>query len=415
MKNKAFAVMKWEFNEKVRSKAFLISLLLMPVIIVLFGVLPGLLAGKPDDESIAIGIVDDTNNFFTPLAKKIEEKYKLPSGAPNYVLRNIESTGDIENTKKAAINKILFGKIQGCFLIPANVYDSGKVEYRARNVGNFRILSRFERTFEEVISEYKLIKKGLSPQLVKEVQANIDIRSMKIDKKGKETESGFLETFYTSYIFIMMLLFLVLTSGQLLIRSFVEEKSNRVIEVLLSSATSNELMVGKILGLSALGLVQVGVWMFIALGLAIQTGINFVMWEGLLISLIYFVLGHLMYSAIFIGAGSPVTTEQEAQQLTTYLSLILVFPIVLAMPAMQNPDSTLIKVLSFIPLFTPSFMLLRIPIQMPAMWEIVTTVLLLLISNIICMWAAAKIFRLAILSYGKRPSLKELYVWIRTP
>jgi ABC-2 type transport system permease protein len=131
--------------------------------------------------------------------------------------------------------------------------------------------------------------------------------------------------------------------------------------------------------------------------------------------MVYFALGYLMYAAIFVAAGSPVTTEQEAQQITSYVSLTLVFPIVLAVPAMQNPDSMLIKILTFFPLMTPAFMLLRIPIQMPETWEILTTIGLLLVSTLFCMWAAGKIFRIAILVYGKRPSLGELYHWLRTP
>ncbi|MBI5463364.1 MAG: ABC transporter permease, partial [Ignavibacteriales bacterium] len=111
--------------------------------------------------------------------------------------------------------------------------------------------------------------------------------------------------------------------------------------------------------------------------------------------------------------GSPVTTEQEAQQITSYVSMFLVFPMVLAMPAMQNPDATWIRVLSFFPLFTPAFMVLRIPIQMPATWEILSTIGILLVSSVGMMWVAGKIFRTAILVYGKRPTLPELWRWVR--
>jgi len=210
-------------------------------------------------------------------------------------------------------------------------------------------------------------------------------------------------------------MFLVLTSGQLMIRSVVEEKSNRVIEVLLSSCSTTDLMVGKILGLSGLGILQVLIWGSIGLAISLKTGSTTFLAGNLLLSSVYFVLGYTMFAAIFVGVGSPVTTEQEAQQITTYVSLSLVFPIVLAVPMMQNPDSLLIKILTFFPLMTPSFMLMRIPIQMPHLWEILTTIGILIISTVFCMWAAGKIFRVAILVYGKRPSLAELYQWIRRP
>jgi len=210
-------------------------------------------------------------------------------------------------------------------------------------------------------------------------------------------------------------MFLVMTSGQLLIRSVVEEKSNRVIEILLSSCSARDLMIGKILGLSGLGILQMMIWGVIGLGIAIKSGANIFELEPVLVAAVYVVLGYFFYSAIFVAAGSPVTTEQEAQQITSYVSLMLVFPIVLVMPVMQNPDSSLIRILSFIPLLTPAFMVMRVSIQMPPLWEILSTLGLLLASAIFMMWIAGKIFRVAILVYGKRPSIPELIRWIRTP
>jgi ABC-2 type transport system permease protein len=243
--------------------------------------------------------------------------------------------------------------------------------------------------------------------------ADVDVKSIKVSEKGDEKETGFLETFFSGYIVIMMLLFLVMTSGQLLIRSVVEEKTNRVIEVLLSSCSARDLMVGKILGLSGLGIVQVLIWGLIGFAVSLKTGASIYTTSFLMLSLVYFILGYLFYSAIFVAAGSPVTTEQEAQQITTYISLMLVFPMVIAMPIMQNSNSLWIKVLSFIPLLTPALMVLRISVQMPALWEILCTVGLLIGSAIVMMWAAGKIFRVAVLSYGKRPTLPELIRWVR--
>jgi ABC-2 type transport system permease protein len=408
-------VARWEFMEKVKSKAFIISLVLMPLIMVVFGILPGLLASKPDDKAITIGVIDQTGTIVQPLAARLNEKYKLANGTPNYVLRQLSSDSSPEEQKIQA-NKLISSKeIEGYFSIPATVYDSGKVEYRAENVGNIRVSERFSRTIEEVIVEHRLKGQGLDPAVIRKLIATVDIKSIKVSEKGEEKESGFLETFFSAYIVIMMLMFLVLTSGQLLIRSVVEEKSNRVIEVLLSSCSARDLMVGKIVGLSGLGILQIMIWGSIGLALSLKSGTNIFVLENLLLSAVYLVLGYLLYSAIFVAAGSPVTTEQEAQQITSYVSLFLVFPIVLAIPAMQNPNSPLIKILSFIPLLTPAFMVLRIPIQMPETWEILTTIGLMIVSTVGMMWVAGKIFRIAILVYGKRPTIPELIRWIRTP
>lgn len=410
-------VARWEFLEKVKSKAFLISLVLMPIIMVGFGVLPGILASREDEKTQTIGIIDDTGMIAGALERRLNEKYTLSDGQPNYLIKDLKTidAGTPEQLKSLANALVSGADIEGYFTIPPSVYDSGKVEYRSDNVGNFRIIERFSRTIEEVVVERRLADKGYDPALVRKLTTNIDVRPIKVSRGGDEKDSNFLETFFSAYIFIMMLMFLVLTSGQLLIRSVVEEKSNRVIEVLLSSCSANDLMVGKILGLSGLGLLQIMIWAAIGAGLSLKFGSNIFATANFPLLVIYFVLGYLMYAAIFVAAGSPVTTEQEAQQITSYVSLTLVFPIVLAVPAMQNPDSMLIKILTFIPLMTPAFMLLRIPIQMPEPWEILTTIGILVLTTLFCMWAAGKIFRIAILVYGKRPSLGELFQWLRTP
>jgi len=412
---KYLQVAKWEFLEKVKSKAFIISLVIMPLIMVGLGVLSGFLAAGADEKPITVGIIDETNSIAGPLSARLEEKYKLPDKRPNYRIETIPRQEDFEKTKAFANSMIANDKIEGYLTIPAAVYDSGKVEYRAPNVGNIRIQERFSRTIEEVVVEKRLASKGYDPKLVRSLMTDVDIKSIKVNEKGEERESGFLETFFSAYIVIMMLMFLVMTMGQLLIRSVVEEKSNRVIEVLLSSCSARDLMVGKILGLSGLGIVQLLIWGVIGVVISMKTGSQSFSPEHILLSLVYFILGYLLYSAIFVAAGSPVTTEQEAQQITTYVSLTLVFPIFMAMPVMQNPDSMLYKILSFVPILTPTFMVLRIPIQMPATWEILGTIALLIVSVLLMMWAAGKIFRVAILVYGKRPTIPELIRWVREP
>ncbi len=413
MRDKALKVATWEFMEKVKSKAFIVSLVLMPIIIVAFSVIPGLLAMKEDDKPVTVGILDETGTLVQPLSERLDQKYKLAGGQPNYIIRNLGSeSGDL--SKSQANRMVSDGKIEGYFYVPVTVYDSGKVEYRAENVGNIKLQERFSRTIEEVVMEKRFRDHNLDPALMKSLVASIDVKSIKLSQQGQEKESGFLETFFSAYIVIMMLMFLVLTSGQLLIRSVVEEKSNRVIEVLLSSCSARQLMTGKILGLSGLGILQVFVWGAIGLAVSLKfQSVSIFTPENLLYSLIYVILGYLFYSAIFVAVGSPVTTEQEAQQATTLVSLCLVLPIMIVMPVMQNSGSLLVRILSYIPLLTPSIMVLRIAVQMPPWWEIIATIALMVASSVFMMWAAGKIFRTAILVYGKRPTIPELIRWVR--
>jgi len=347
------------------------------------------------------------------LGEKLDREFRLKNDQPNYILRNISLGGSLEEARAEGAQLVASDALEGYFSIPATVFDSSKVEYRTKNVGNFKVQERFSRAIEQVITQMRLSSRGLDAALIQKLTARVEIKPIKISEKGEESESSFSETFALAYIGLLMLIFMVLTSGQLLVRSMVEEKSNRVIEVLLSSCTPRDLMIGKILGLSGLGILQMLVYALMGIGLALKTDMNLLHPEYLAFTLVYAILGYVFYAAIFVALGSPATTEQEAQQITAYISMLMVLPFALMMLVMQNPNSLVVKVLSYIPVLTPSIMVLRVSIQMPSMWEILATIVLMIVSTSVMMWAAGKIFRIAILSYGKKPTLVELIRWVR--
>ena len=410
---KAFAVARWEFVEKIKSKAFLISLFLMPVIMIGMGVVPSLLASKPDTETRSIGVIDQSGDIFRPLSSRVAEKYKLPDGKPNYDLQEIDLSQGFDHAKETADRLVLEGQLEGYFILSPTVLKDSSADYRSKNVGNFRITERFSSTLRDIVFEKRLTAAGVDPNVVRKLSSSFELKTVKISERGEE-EAGFEKVFFSAYIFMMMMLFLVATSGQLLVRSVVEEKTNRVVEILVSSCSAMDLMSGKILGLSGLGLTQLGFWGAIGLGISLKFGITLVALSNALLLVVFFILGYLLYAALFVAAGSPISTEQEAQQITSYLVLILVLPIALAIPVLQNPDSTMVKVLTFIPLLTPTMMVVRIPVQMPDTMEIVGAILVLALSTTVAMWIAGKIFRTAILAYGKRPSIGELIKLLRT-
>jgi len=412
---KALAVARWEYLERIKSKAFIVSLFLMPVI--MFGVafLPSVLAKRADTENRTIGVVDQSNGFIEPLSRLLAARYKLPDGQPNYLLRPIpiapreELTATMHRADSLAITE----EIEGYVIIPASVMTDTALEYRSGNIGNFRITERLTGAVREIVTERRLRDRGLDPLIVKELTTPVELRTIKLSKTGEAEESGFERVFFTAYVFMMMMFFLVMTSGQLLVRSILEEKSNRVVEILLSSCSAKDLMAGKILGLSGLGLTQMTFWVVVGLAVSMKFAITLIPLGSALLLACYFGLGYLLYASIFVAAGAPVSTEQEAQQITSYLVLILVVPIAVAFMAVQNPHSAMIRVLSFIPLLTPSMMALRIPIQMPPPLELAATMLLLAVSTAGAMWLAGKIFRTTMLVYGKRPSLVELMKLVR--
>jgi ABC-2 type transport system permease protein len=410
---KAFAVARWEYMEKIKSKAFLISLILMPIIMIGFGVLPTLLASQADTEPRIIGVIDATGQLFDALRSRVETRYKLPDGQPNYVLRLVGEREELEVAKKQADRLVVHGDLEGYLIIATTVFQDSVAEYRAKNVGNLRVVERFTATLRDIVFERRLQEAGVNPGLVTALRTKLELRTVKVTAKGIE-EAGFEQVFFSAYLFMMMMFFLVATSGQLLVRSVVEEKANRVVEILVSSCSPTDLMAGKILGLSGLGLTQVSVWALIGVVISLKFGIALASLDVVLLLLIYLILGYLFYAAIFVAAGSPISTEQEAQQITSYLVLVLVLPLVLALSVLQNPESTMVKVLSLIPLLTPTMMAIRIPVLMPSTAEIVASILILAASTLVAMWAAGRIFRTAILAYGKRPSIGEIIRLLKT-
>jgi ABC-2 type transport system permease protein len=412
---KTLTVARWEYLEKVKSKAFLIGLFLTPTLMLGFGVLPGLFASKERDTTTAIGVVDLTGRLGVRFAERMGGAYLLADSLPAYIVRPIAHTpgSDPARAIEDARARVAGGEIEGFLIIRSVEPSDSMMEYRGTNVGDFRLGMRIEETVRQMVRERRLAELGLQPTVLRELSADVQVRSVKVKGSGEvEGDADFSSQFIRAYSFLMLLFLLILTSGQMLVRSVMEEKANRIVEVLVSSASTTELMAGKVVGLAALGLTQMAFWALLAVAVSLRIGLPvFDPLQGVLL-LVYFVLGYLLYAAVFIGLGSPVSTEQEAQQTTSYLVLVLLFPLMLAIPALQNPDALWLKVLSYVPLLTPTMMALRVSISDPSAAEIASTILLLLASVWGGMWVAGRIFRVAILSTGKRPALREILRWI---
>ena len=406
-------VAKWEFIEKVKTKAFLVSLILSPILILAFSLGPTLLVtGREDSSPKPIGIIDNTDTFISSLNSKIS-KYRIKNDQPNYLIRNLNDKSiSLKELKKTADSLVLDNSIEA-YLSITKINDSVLIEYRGRSAGNFKDIKRFENALNEIRIENEFKLRGADTSLIRIVNSNIDIKSIKVEKAGKETKSDFLGTFFSSLIFIIVLMMTILSSGGMLIRSLVEEKSSRLIEILVSSCTARELLGGKVIGLSLLGLLQLLVWSLFSTILVSNNIIPVEAFNNIIPMLIYFALGYLFYSSIFVGIGSIVSTEQEAQMINGYLTLFLLVPIIFILPAIENPDSYFVKVLSYIPFTTPTIMILRLNISNIPITEILITFFVLAVSTFFSIIFASKIFHIGILSYGKMPKLKEIIQWMK--
>jgi len=409
---KIFEISKWEFLEKVRTKAFILSLIITPALVILISIGGTLISSTEEESTKMIGILDPSMSYYYPLLQNLQN-YTIEKGKPAYIVLNLnQTTNSLEQNIKDADSEVIENKLSGYVLIQKFSPDSISVEYRSKSVGNFKDVQRVEDAIEEVRIDLSLSKLGVNPDLLKSSLKKINISEITIKEGSKAHKADFITEFLSSIIFIMLLLMMIIYSGQMLVRSLVEEKSNRLIEILVSSCSPEELLAGKILGLSALGLFQRLIWASIGIALAGSAMIPSSAFSNAAIMLVYFILGFLFYTALFVGIGSIVTTEQEAQQITSYLSLMLVLPIAISASAISNPDSVLVQVLSYIPFTLPAIMLLKINVIDVPTPEIITTVGIMILSIYITIIAASKIFRIGILSYGKKPGLKELISWI---
>jgi len=412
---KALAVARWEYVEKVKSKAFLISLLLTPLIMLGMGILPTLLATRPDTTAQIVGIIDPSGEIALPLSEYLDAHYKLPDGNPNYVLRKFSAgtADEVAAAKHRADMLILDDQLEGYLVLGKSYLNDTAFEYHAQNVGNVKLIERMNHAMRDLLVRKKLEARGYDTSIIRDLSSEVDMKTIKLAKSGQEEESAVERVFFTAYGFMMMMFFLIITSGQILVRSMLEEKSNRVVEILISSCTANQLMAGKVIGLSLLGLTQMGLWGVIGIAISLKMAITLISLPSAGLLFLYFIFGYLFFAAVFIAAGAPVSTEQEAQQINSYLVILLILPVMFAFTIMQNPNSTLSHVLTFIPFLTPTMMAIRIPVQMPSELEIAGSLIVLILFAFGAIWMAGKIFRTTILLYGKRPSLRELLVIVR--
>jgi ABC-2 type transport system permease protein len=219
-----------------------------------------------------------------------------------------------------------------------------------------------------------------------------------------------------AYVLFFLMYMVVLLYGMNVARSIIEEKTSRVFEVLLSTIRPDELLAGKILGVGAVGLAQVGIWMaaagFYAARAGMTTGITISV-PQIVFFIVYFLLGYTLYSAVAAALGAMVNSEQELQQLNMFLMLPLFFSMGMLAVIINSPNSTFSRIASQIPFCAPLLMNFRISISRPESWEIALSIALIVITAAAVLWVSSRIYRVGILMYGKKPNLPEIMRWLR--
>jgi len=403
----------WEYLHRIRSKAFILSIIL-PFIILALAIGPQYLATKsgPDQERL---ILLCSQNTFTQIVKNVFEKnYLMNDNQPRYLW--MDHPGISLSDEEDVIKDILKHQIADAVIhLKIFTQDSIAASIYYETLGPEHV-SRIKNGIQEAAETFRIQELRLDPKILSSIRKPISTEEFQITDKGIFTDQDILIRYMTPFIFMFVLIMGIITTSQSIISSIIEERTHKIIEILLSTVKPSEIMTGKILGMGFLGLTQIFVYMVILYGAGMkflpdrfQTGL--ISTSNLFWYLIFFILGYLMFSAIYVAIGSLFDNERDAQQLGGILSLIALLPIYFIAFMLEHPESHLTVVLSYIPLITPLLMIARVGIMSLPFWTILSMALYLVFWIVIIIWFSSRIFRLAILMYGKRPTFQEIIRW----
>lgn len=416
--HKVWAVVRREFVERVRTKWFWISAILGPVFFAAMFFLPILLAGRGGRKHIAV--VDGTTSRF---------------GASAAAALGVGKTFRVERVAAGATvldsltREVGAKRLDGFLILSDSVVETGAAEYRASNVSAFAAIEELRRVLTTLALSARLERAGVNPALVARAQIRVDLQTKKISGTRTTGETSG-QSFSLAYFMAIILYTAIILYGVNVMSSVLEEKTTRIVEVLVSSLRPFQLMVGKVLGVGAVSMFQFLIWgasarVMLSQRKALLGGMSgaqdaaqvfqmpHVSAATIGIFLSYFLGGFLLYSAMFAAVGAISSNEQEARQAQMPVVLMLVVAFVSMFGMLNDPGSTYAVTLSLFP-FTA-------PIAMPVRWaagtmpatELAASLALLFLAIVGVTWMAARIYRVGILMTGKRPTVKELVRWVR--
>ncbi len=410
-------IVRREFVEIVRKKSFLIGLFLVPVFVVASVLVPVLLARVDMGKQKRIAVVDRTGILYQPLEARLDER--LEDGRPEYLLHEVRPGTDLETTRRQLTSEINAGTLDAYLVVPSDVFEKGEAGFYGKNVSDIQQVGRLRNALSQIVVAHRLAQRGLDPESVRKWTRRVQLQTLKI-VKGKEKKSGFAREYFTSFAFAMLLYMVTIIYGIMVMRGVLEEKSTRMVEVMLSSVDPLQMMAGKILGIGAASLVQVTVWIGVGLlataygRMAFGPNLPFAIETDMVVYFgVYFVLGYFLYATLYAIIGAICDTEQDAQ----HLQILVIVPMILSLLAMtfitRQPGAAPSVVMSLIPFFAPMIMIVRVNVLTPPWIEIAASILILIATIAGVMWAAARIYRVGILMRGKRATLSEMIRWVR--
>lgn len=404
-------IAKREYLERVRTKAFLISTILIPVLMG-GGIVGSILAGSKAKSTSHITIVSQDQQLATDL------QAELQSGKESRMTVDVISPGN--SATRATLDSMLADKqLDGyLWIMPASSANGRpSFAYTPRSAGDISTKGTITTALRTVLMRERLAHEGMVASDVDSLMEPIEINTTQAGRNADTTSS-----FVASYVLFFLMYMVILLYGMNVARSIIEEKTSRVFEVLLATIRPEEMMAGKVIGVGSVGLTQVAVWLATAVLLTSTSILSAIGGGSVHVSLnamqiiffvVYFLLGYLLYSSVAAALGAMVNSEQELQQLNMFLVMPLAGCMFALAPVITNPSGTVARVISLIPFCTPLIMYLRISLAMPPMWEIALSIVLMIATICAILWVASRIYRVGILMYGKKPNLPEILRWLK--
>ncbi len=440
--SKISLIIQREYLTRVKKKSFIIMTILTPVLLAAMLIVPGYLASKEDNQEKIIAVVDNTH---------ITEG-AIPQG--DYLKFEYIDNPDVEklkqNFEENGYYAILF--------IPENILISNKVQLYSNQQTTLAVSEHISSALKSFFTQLKLKNENVPLDILERIKTSISVDTIQWTSTGEEKEGSAGLVAGIGYISGFLMYMFIFMFGSQVMRGVMEEKTNRIVEVIVSSVKPFQLMMGKVVGIALVGLTQFVIWILLTLGIffgakgillkdngktmtsvtqslmdansagpitSAQTGeyqklfddiankfgsVNFPLIIGCF--LFFFLGGYLLYASLFAAVGSAVDNETDTQQFMLPITIPIVLGLFVMINAMQTPNSTISVIFSLIPLTSPIVMMARIPYDVPT-WQLVTSGLLLILTFLGTIWMAAKIYRTGILMYGKKVNYAELWKWIR--
>jgi ABC-2 type transport system permease protein len=406
-------VARREYLEQIRGRAFRITTILVPALFVLLiGVI--IVAGRGANGARHIVIASNDAALASDVRAEMlahdESKSQLDVQAP-------VTPGD----RGALVEEVRTRAIDGFLWIDTPAGQAPSAVYESRASGSFITTARLGSALNHANIRRRLTAAGVNPGNVDTLLKEVEIETRQVNKQGKEIKSNAISSFWKGYAMAILLSMTTMIYGMNVARSIIQEKASRIFEVMLATAKPSDLLGGKLIGVGAVGLTQIAIWVVAAVViggsmaaplLSGQLDLHFSWVEAVLFPL-YFLLGYLLYASLFAGLAASCETEQELQMYTPLAALPIWLSFALIVLVVNNPDSVLSVAASLFPATAPIIMMLRMGSQIPPAWEFAASIGIMILSIWAVLWASSRLYRVGILMYGKRATLPELVRWLR--